>query len=86
MQNLVCLKPKEKKNFTIPLNLRNITNKDNAIHDSYLLEKNKNYTLFLSLQVKGNIYNYLTKAQKQKLKKYELFTGSLESNTIELKQ
>lgn len=85
IKNLVYLKPKEKKNFTIPLNLRNITNKDNAIHDSYLLEKNKNYTIFLSLQVKDDIYNYLTNAQKQKLKEYKLFTGSLESNKIEIK-
>lgn len=86
IQNLIFLKPKDEKSFSIPFDLKNITNKNNAIHDSYLLEKNKSYVLFLSLQVRNDIYNYLTPSQKQKFKKYKLFAGSLESNKIELKQ
>jgi hypothetical protein len=86
MQNLIFLQPKEKKLFSIPFNLRDIANKNNVIHDSYLLEKDKSYTLFLSLQVRNEIYNYLTPSQKHKLKKYKLFEGSLESNKIQLKQ
>lgn len=86
LRNLMFLQPKETKIFYVPYNLKNITNKDNTIHDSYVLEENKNYTLFLSLQVKNDIYNYLTPHQKQKLKKYKLFTGSLESNKIEIKR
>lgn len=86
LHNLMFLQPKETKIFHVPYNLKNITNKDNTVHDSYLLEEDKNYNLFLSLQVKNDIYNYLTPHQKQKLKKYKLFTGSLESNKIEIKR
>lgn len=86
IQNLIFLRPKERKSFSIPFDLKNITNKNNAIHDSYLLEKDKSYVLFLSLQIRNEIYNYLTLPQKQKLKKYKLFAGSLESNKIELKE
>ncbi|GAA5084183.1 hypothetical protein GCM10023210_03720 [Chryseobacterium ginsengisoli] len=86
IENLIYLKPNESLEFSILFDLRNITNQDNAIHYSYILEKNKSYTLFLSLHVKNDVYNYLTSYQKRKLKKYKLFTGSLESNKIELKQ
>lgn len=86
MQNLILLEPKEEKSFSIVFNLRNITNKNNIVQDSYVLEKNRDYLVFLSLFVKNDVYNYFTPSQKEKLKKYKFFTGSLESNKIELKE
>ncbi|ASK32525.1 hypothetical protein CEY12_21625 [Chryseobacterium sp. T16E-39] len=83
-KSLLFIKPKDKIEFSVNFNLLNVTNQENSIHDSYLLEKGKNYNSSLTLNIDTSVYNYLTKTQKQKLKKYRLFTGVLEINKITL--
>lgn len=84
--NLIYLKRKEKIKFSVVFNLRNITNREDGLHDSYIIEKNKKYSAFLSLQIDKSMYSILTSLQQKKLKKYKFFTGKLESNKIEFKQ
>lgn len=85
-KNIILLKPKENLKFVVAFNIRNITNQEDAIHYSYSLRQNKEYTVFLSLNVEDELYKYLTTAQKKKLKKYNLFTGKIESNAISFVQ
>lgn len=85
-KNIILLKPKENLKFVVAFNLRNITNQEDVTHYSYSLKKNKEYTVFLSLNVEDELYKYLTTAQKQKLKKYNLFKGKIESNAISFVQ
>lgn len=82
--NLIYLKPHEKVSFKIKFDLHNVTNQE-LIFYNYILEKTSNYIFYLSLCNYKNINKYLTSSQNKKLKKYKLFTGSLESNKIELK-
>lgn len=84
MNNLIFLKAKEKISFNIKLDLYNITAQE-LIFYNYILEKSENYKLYVSLCEFKGIDKYLTFAQKEKLKKYKLFTDQLESNLIELK-
>lgn len=85
INHLIVLKPKEKIRFSTVFNLRNITNQENGIHDSYLLEEEIAYTALLTLDIDEANYDYLTQKQKQKYKKYKLFKGRVESNKIEIK-
>lgn len=85
-ENIILLKPKENLKFVVAFNPRNITNQEDATHYSYNLKQNKRYTVFLSLNVEDELYKYLTTSQKQKLKKYNLFTGKIESNAISFVQ
>lgn len=82
--NLIYLKPYEKISFNIKLDLNNITDQE-LIFYNYILDKTKSYKFYLSLCNYNQINKYLTSSQKIKLKKYKLFTGSIESNKIELK-
>jgi hypothetical protein len=84
LKSLFLMKPKDKIKFSVIFNLLNITNQENSIHDSYLLEKGENYTSSLTLNIDKSVYNYFTKEQRQKLKKYKLFTGKIESKRIAL--
>lgn len=85
VQNLVYMKPHEKVTFKIKTDLYNITNQE-LIFYSYNIKNIENYNFYLSLCEYTNLDKYLTTSQKEKLKKYKLFTGSLESNKIQLKQ
>lgn len=85
LKKILLIKSKDKIKFSVIYNLRNITNTENGLHDSYQLEFGKNYFASLTLNINSLIYKYLTKDQKQELKKYELFEGKIESNKIELK-
>lgn len=83
VQNLVCIKPNEKITFRIKADLHNITNQE-LIFYSYHIKNTENYNFYLSLCEYNDLDKYLTSSQKQKIKKYKLFTGSLESNKIQL--
>lgn len=85
LKNLLLIKAKSKINFSVRFDLRNITNSESGLHDSYLLEPYKKYTSYLTLIIDKSLQNYLTKDQKQKLNGYKFFTGSIVSNNIDLK-
>jgi hypothetical protein len=53
---------------------------------SYYLENNIDYNFLLKYCVDSNIYQYLTEKQKNKIKGYKLFSGSLESNILKWKE
>lgn len=82
MNNLIYLKPGEKTSFKIKLNLYNITAQE-LIFYNYILEKSKKYKLYLSLCRGKNVNQYLTSVQKRKLKEYKIYSGTLESNSIQ---
>jgi hypothetical protein len=84
VKNLLLIKPKDSIKFSVIFNLRNITNTENNLLDSYILENDNKYSSFLTINVDKSIEKYLTKEQKQKLKNYVFFTGRIESNKIEL--
>lgn len=84
LKNLLLIKPKDSIKFSVIFNLRNITNTENNLLDSYILEADNKYNSLLTLNVDKSIENYLTKEQKQKLKNYIFFTGRIESNKIQL--
>jgi len=85
LKNLILIKSKDKVKFSVIFNLRNISNKENGLYDSYIIEKDKKYSALLKLNIDKRTYNYLTREQKQKLKNYNLFTGRIESNKIEIR-
>lgn len=86
LKNLFLIKPKDSIKFSVIFNLRNITNTENNLLDSYILEADNNYNSLLTLNIDKSIENYLTKEQKQKLKNYIFFTGRIESNKIQLRK
>lgn len=80
-KNLLLLKPFEKYSYEILLDLGSIKRTGtSALYDYYSLGFKK-YDLSLHLCITNNSYNWLTKQQKQQLKKYKLFTGILKSNS-----
>lgn len=79
--HLYFLKPGERVEHIFYFDLHNITN-SKYLHSYYHLENGKEYEISVSLTIEDCIYNYLTKEQKKKLIKYKLFTGIIESNTI----
>jgi hypothetical protein len=80
-KNLLLLKPYEKFSYEIPLNLGNISRTNTSVlYDYYSLGFAK-YDLSLHLCITENSYNWLTKQQKEKIKKYKLFTGVIKSNS-----
>jgi hypothetical protein len=81
--NLVYLKPGEKIEKVFYFDLHNITN-GKYIYYYYHIEDDKQYDVSLSFNISKCVYTYLTTSQKEKLKRYQFFTGSLESNKIEL--
>jgi len=83
IKNLVYLKSKEKISFKIKLDLYNITNQE-LIFYNYILDKAMKYKLFMSLCEFDELESYFTLDQKQKLKEYKLFKGSIQSNKIQL--
>ncbi|MCQ4142713.1 hypothetical protein [Chryseobacterium sp. EO14] len=86
INNIVLLQPKQNFSYEIQLDISEIKySRFSALHDEYPLEANNNYHLSLAICVDKDIYGYLTSAQIKKLKKYNLFTGKIESNEIEVK-
>ncbi len=83
IKNLIYLKSKEKVSFKIKLDFYNITNQE-LIFYNYILDKELKYKLSLSLCEFDELENYFTIDQKQKLKNYKLFKGSIQSNKIQL--
>jgi len=51
----------------------------------YRVEDDKKYNVSLAFSMNECIYKYLTQKQKQSLNKYNLFTGGVVSNEIELR-
>ncbi|WP_131724449.1 hypothetical protein [Chryseobacterium indologenes] len=88
MNNLLFLKAKEKITFSVPLNLENITNRENGpLQGFYVLNNEKKNIGYLSIYINKNIYiKYLTDSQRETLRKYKLFVGKIVSNKIEIKQ
>ncbi|MFS4471480.1 hypothetical protein [Chryseobacterium sp. T20] len=82
--NLMIIKSKQKLKFKIDVNFENITNQK-YIYYYYPIDWAEKSEARLSICIDSSIYNYLTKKQKQKLKKYKFFTGNVESNVVELK-
>lgn len=81
-ENLIFLKPKEKLNIELEMDVYNIRRGNTYFYNYYALTNGKSYNLKIKLCANNNIYNYLTKKQKKQLEKYKLFTGIIESNTI----
>lgn len=82
-ENLITLKPKEKLNVEINMDVYNIRRANTYFYDYYVLTNNKKYDLSINLCSNENIYNYLTEKQKKSLNRYKLFTGNIVSNKIE---
>jgi len=84
IHNMLYIKSNEKISFKIKFDLYNITNQE-LIFYNYVLDNSTNYKVYLSFCGFNDYEKYLTNTQKKKLKKYNFFTGKLESNKIELK-
>lgn len=82
--NLVYLKAGEKIEKTFYFDLHNITN-GKYMYYYYHIEDDRQYDISLYFNIEDCVYQYLTEKQKQSLNKYNLFTGEVESNKIELK-
>lgn len=83
--NLICLKPGEKIEKLFYFDLHNITNGKYTYY-YYHIEDDKQYDVSLSFNIEDCVYKYLTAAQKEKLTGYQLFTGRIESNKIQLRK
>ncbi|WBV60640.1 hypothetical protein PFY12_00645 [Chryseobacterium camelliae] len=68
VNNLRFLEPKDELKFEVAYNLRNITNQEIGVHDSYILEKGKKYFGFISFRTDRTIYDFLTDDQKKSIK------------------
>lgn len=82
-KNLVILKSKQSFSYNILLDISNIKRSDLLSFDSYLISPNFEYNFSSIICIDDKIYNYLTKRQKDKYKKYKFFTGQIVSNKIE---
>lgn len=82
--NLIYLKAGEKIEKTFHFDLNNITN-GKYMYYYYRVENDKKYNVSLIFSIDECIYKYLTKKQKETLNRYNLFTGEVESNKIELR-
>lgn len=84
--HLIYLEPMQTityKMYVNPLKLYSLQmNETSTDFYSYYLENNTNYSFFLKYCIDSKVYNYLTEDQKNKLKTYRLFSGSLESNIL----
>lgn len=84
--NFIYLKPKQEVIYYKHLNLEKLnTDKISGNYNYYNLDFNNQYKFSLKYCIDDKIYNYLTEAQKIKLKKYNFFKGTLESNIIAYK-
>lgn len=83
--NLIHLKPREKIEKILYFDLHNITN-GKYLYYYYHIEDGKQYDISVSLNIEDCVYKYLTKKQIEKVNKYKLFTGMIESNKIEYKE
>lgn len=81
--NLIILKSKKSFKFRTKVNFDNITD-EKYIYYYYPVDLTRKNEVSLSLCIDANVYNYLTEKQKQKLKKYQFFTGNIQSNPIKL--
>lgn len=80
VRNLVFLKPKQKINFRVVIDLKNVSTESLYVFDWYNLDESKKYNLQLQYDVQNCVYDFLTKKQREELSKYKLFTGKIESN------
>jgi len=80
VNNLIFLKPKEKKQFFIKIDLHNITSQELLFYN-YLLDQNEHYMVNLKY-CNIDINKYLTSDQKSKFKKYKIFSNELKSNFV----
>lgn len=86
INNIILMQPKQNFSYEIQLDISEIKySKFSALHDKYSLEDNNNYNLSLAICIDKNVYDYLTVTQIKKLKKYNLFTGRVESNKVVIK-
>ncbi|REC50402.1 hypothetical protein [Chryseobacterium pennipullorum] len=82
VNNLVLLRPNEEIDYNVELDMTGIPRLDiKGEYDYYFLDHNK-YALSLDLCILENVYMDLTKRQKEKLKKYKLYGGTIKSNTF----
>ena len=86
MNNLTFLKPKEKINFKVKVNIDNITDQKFKFY-SYLYDPHKFYKYYLEYCSASKAYEYLTYEQKKRIKRkgYKLFSGVLKSNILNSK-
>lgn len=79
-KNILLLKPHEKYSYEISLDLGTITRTNTSVlYDYYFLEFSK-YNLSLDLCITKDAYDWLSVEQKEKLKKYKFFVGTIKSN------
>jgi len=83
VNNLIILKSKKSFKFKATVNFDNITD-EKYIYYYYPVDWTRKNEISLSLCIDANVYKYLTEKQKQKLKKYQFFTGNIQSNSIKL--
>lgn len=87
ISSLVFVKAKQEVKFYKYFNPKKFNlNSISGDYDYFNLIKNNIYEFSLKYCIDYIVYEYLTTQQKAKIKNYKLFTGSLESNKIELKQ
>jgi hypothetical protein len=86
MNNIILMQPKQNFSYEIQLDISEIKySKISALHDEYPLKIDEKYNLSLAICIDKQVYNYLTPSQIKKLKKYDLFTGKIESNKFEIR-
>lgn len=81
-ENLVLLKPHQKLNIEMEIDVYNIRRGNTYFYNYYVLTNGKKYNLYVNVCADKNIYNYLTEEQKKSLQKYKLFTGNIKSNSL----
>ncbi|MBE4947338.1 hypothetical protein [Chryseobacterium culicis] len=81
-ENLVLLKPHQKLNIEMEIDVYNIRRGNTYFYNYYVLTNGKKYNLSVNVCADKNIYNYLTEEQKKSLQKYKLFTGNIKSNSL----
>ncbi|WP_157844468.1 hypothetical protein [Chryseobacterium sp. Leaf313] len=83
VRNLVFLKPKQKINFRVLIDLKNVSTESLYVFDWYNLDESKRYNLQLQFDVQNCFYDFLTKKQRETFSDYKLFTGKIESNILQ---
>lgn len=84
--NIIYLGPRQTITYKIYINPSKLystqMHQTGSYFCSYYLENNTEYKFLLKYCIDSNVYNYLTKDQKNKLKDYILFSGNLETNLL----
>lgn len=87
INNILLLKPLEVISYQILMDTSELRySKNTLLHDRYNLKENMKYNLSLAICINQKIYHNLTLNQIEKFDGNTLFTGTIESNKVELKK